>query len=51
MLPLVRVSDVVDKNFDPGALKRIDPTIEAAYKRSRLRGDEILVTRPNTRRA
>jgi type I restriction enzyme, S subunit len=43
-VPLVRVGDVVDGNFDPGALKRIDPTIEAAYKRSRLRGDEILVT-------
>jgi type I restriction enzyme S subunit len=43
-VPLVRVGDVVDRNFDPGALKRIDPTIEAAYKRSRLRGDEILVT-------
>ncbi len=43
-VPLVRVGDVVDMNFDPGTLKRIDPTIEAAYKRSRLRGDEILVT-------
>jgi len=43
-VPLVRVGDVVDRNFDPSALKRIDPTIEAAYKRSRLRGDEILVT-------
>ena len=43
-VPLVRVGDVVDGNFDPSSLKRIDPTIEAAYKRSRLRGDEILVT-------
>jgi type I restriction enzyme S subunit len=43
-VPLVRVGDVVDGNFDPCSLKRIDPTIEAAYKRSRLRGDEILVT-------
>lgn len=43
-VPLVRVGDVVDGNFDSSALKRIDPNIEAAYKRSRLRGDEILVT-------
>jgi len=43
-IPLVRVGDVVDGNFESTALKRIDPTIEAAYKRSRLKGDEILVT-------
>ena len=43
-VPLVRVGDVVDENFDPQSLKRIAPSIEAAYKRSRLRGDEILVT-------
>lgn len=43
-VPLVRVGDVVDGNFDPAALKRIDATIEQGYKRSRLRGDEILVT-------
>ncbi|WP_137890937.1 restriction endonuclease subunit S [Ramlibacter sp. 2FC] len=43
-IPLVRVGDVVDGNFDPKALKRIDPAIEAAYKRSRLKGDEVLVT-------
>jgi type I restriction enzyme S subunit len=43
-IPIVRVGDVVDGNFDSTCLKRIDPTIEAAYKRSRLKGDEILVT-------
>ena len=43
-VPLVRVGDVVDGNFDPAELKRIDATIEQGYKRSRLRGDEILVT-------
>ena len=43
-VPLVRVGDVVDGNFDPAALKRIDAAIEQGYKRSRLRGDEILVT-------
>ena len=43
-VPLVRVGDVVDENFDPAALKRIDAAIEQGYKRSRLRGDEILVT-------
>jgi len=43
-VPLVRVGDVVDGNFDPQSLKRIALSIEAPYKRSRLRGDEILVT-------
>lgn len=43
-VPLVRVGDVVHKNFNPDSLKRIDPIIEATYKRSRLRGDEILLT-------
>lgn len=43
-IPLVRAGDVVDEKFDATALKRIDPTIEQIYKRSRLQGNEILVT-------
>ena len=43
-IPLVRVGDVVEGNFDSKFLKKIDPSVEAAYKRSRLKGDEILVT-------
>ena len=43
-IPLVRVGDLVDGEFSGMTLKRIDPSIESAYKRSRLRGDEILVS-------
>jgi type I restriction enzyme S subunit len=43
-VPLIRVGDLVDGTLTAGFLKRIDPTIEAAYARSRLRGDEILVS-------
>ncbi len=43
-VPLVRVGDLVDGEFSSATLKRIDPIIESAYKRSRLRGDEILVS-------
>jgi type I restriction enzyme, S subunit len=43
-IPLVRVGDLVDGEFSGATLKRIDPSIESAYKRSRLRGDEILVS-------
>ena len=43
-IPLVRVGDLVDGEFSSTTLKRIDPIIESAYKRSRLRGDEILVS-------
>jgi type I restriction enzyme S subunit len=43
-VPLIRVSDLQDGKVSHTALKRIAPTIEAAYKRSRLRGDEILVS-------
>lgn len=43
-IPLVRVGDLVDGEFSGTTLKRIDPSIESAYKRSRLRGDEILVS-------
>jgi type I restriction enzyme S subunit len=43
-VPLVRVGDLVDGKVRHSELKRIAPSIEAAYKRSRLRGDEILVS-------
>ena len=43
-IPLIRVGDLVAGEFSSTTLKRIDPIIESAYKRSRLRGDEILVS-------
>ena len=43
-IPLVRVSDLHGGRVSHERLKRIAPSIEAAYKRSRLRGDEILVS-------
>jgi type I restriction enzyme S subunit len=43
-VPLVRVGDLIDGSVRHSELKRIAPSIEAAYKRSRLRGDEILVS-------
>lgn len=43
-VPLVRVSDLADGRVCHSELKRIAPSIEAKYKRSRLRGDEILVS-------
>jgi type I restriction enzyme S subunit len=43
-VPLVRVSDLLDGKVSHAALKRIAASIESAYKRSRLRGDEILVS-------
>lgn len=43
-VPLVRVGDLIDGKVRHSELKRIAPSIEAAYKRSRLRGDEILVS-------
>lgn len=43
-IPLVRVGDMVEGHVNHAALKRIDPAIEANYTRSRLRGDEILVS-------
>ncbi|HEX2081396.1 MAG TPA: restriction endonuclease subunit S [Longimicrobium sp.] len=43
-VPLIRVSDLADGRVSHVALKRIAPAVEAAYKRSRLRGDEILVS-------
>jgi len=43
-VPLVRVGDLIEGKVSHAKLKRIAPSIELAYKRSRLRGDEILVS-------
>jgi type I restriction enzyme, S subunit len=43
-IPLVRVSDLQDGTVNEASLKRIDPAIEKKYRRSRLRGSEILVS-------
>jgi type I restriction enzyme S subunit len=42
-IPIVRVGDFDDIPENTKGLKRIDPQIEADYKRSRLKGDEILI--------
>lgn len=43
-VPLVRVGDLIDGSVRHTQLKRIAPSIEGAYARSRLHGDEILVS-------
>jgi len=43
-VPLVRAGDVGNSNLNLFELKNIDPAIEVNYKRSRLNGDEILVS-------
>lgn len=43
-VPLVRVGDLVDGKVCHDFLKRIAPSIESGYTRSRLRGDEILIS-------
>jgi type I restriction enzyme, S subunit len=43
-VPLIRVGDLVNGHFELSTLKTISPIVEAAYKRSRLRGDEVLVS-------
>jgi type I restriction enzyme, S subunit len=43
-VPMVRVGDLIEGKVRHSGIKRIAPSIEAAYKRSRLRGDEILVS-------
>jgi len=43
-VPLVRVGDLIDGHVHHSSLKRIAATIESAYRRSRLKGDEILVS-------
>jgi type I restriction enzyme, S subunit len=42
-IPLIRVENVVNRDFSRSTLKQISPHIEAEYRRSRLRGDEILI--------
>ena len=43
-VPLVRVGDLIDGQVRHENLKRIAPEIERTYQRSRLKGDEILVS-------
>lgn len=43
-VPLIRVGDLSDGRVNHSVLKRIAPAIEANYQRSRLRGDEILLS-------
>lgn len=43
-VPLIRVGDLLNGRVKEAHLKRIAPSIEAAYKRSRLRGNELLVS-------
>lgn len=43
-VPLIRVGDLQEGCVSHCALKKIDPKIENAYLRSRLKGDEILVS-------
>lgn len=43
-VPLIRVGDMVSGTIHHDALKRISPSIEADYKRSRLVGDELLLS-------
>ena len=42
-VPIVRVGDFENMTICKTHLKRIDPAIEAAYRRSRLVGDEVLL--------
>lgn len=43
-VPLIRVGDLQDGRVSHVALKRIAPAIEGSHKRSRLHGDEVLVS-------
>ncbi|HWM93141.1 MAG TPA: restriction endonuclease subunit S [Thermoanaerobaculia bacterium] len=43
-IPLVRVGNLLEGRVNHSSLKRIAPMIEASYKRSRLRGHEVLVS-------
>lgn len=42
-VPIVRIGDFSGMRISRESLKRIDPAIESAYARSRLKGDEVLV--------
>lgn len=43
-VPLIRVSDLLDGSVSRLSLKRIAPSVERSYSRSRIRGIEILVS-------
>jgi type I restriction enzyme S subunit len=43
-IPLIRVGDLVNKKLSAHEIKKIDPVIDSAYKRSRLKGTEILLS-------
>lgn len=43
-VPVIRVGDLSARSIDVTSLKRISPEVEASHKRSRLAGDEILVS-------
>ncbi|WP_404344332.1 restriction endonuclease subunit S [Vreelandella venusta] len=42
--PLIRVGDFVGGSIDFSGIKMIDPNIERKYQRSRLRGNELLIS-------
>jgi type I restriction enzyme S subunit len=43
-VPLVRVGDLIDHRVSHACLKRIASDVERTYRRSRLQGDELLVS-------
>jgi len=43
-VPLIRVGDLAAGTVNRSALKSIDPSIESLYSRSRIRGNEILIS-------
>ncbi len=43
-IPLIRVGDLMSGGVDRSALKCIDPEIECAYARSRIKGNELLLS-------
>ncbi|MEV0215383.1 restriction endonuclease subunit S [Micromonospora sp. NPDC050695] len=43
-VPIIRVGDLADSGVDRSSLKRISPLIERQYSRSRIRGNELLVS-------
>lgn len=43
-VPVIRVGDIDGGRIDQSSIKRIDPEIEASYSRSRLKGNELLVS-------
>lgn len=43
-VPLIRVSDLMRRSGGKTSLKKIDPSIDRKYQRSRIKGNEILVS-------